>query len=360
MMNYFSGKSILIVSTEEWAHIPISKHHYSTELTKAGATVYFINPPSDQNKIVQHESNKNLFVIDHRTVRGMNSLPSFLRNILNKWMIKKIKAKTGPIDVVWSFDPYRFQNLNLFGASLKIYHPVDVHNHKNEQEAAQSADLIISVSELILKKFERFKAIKSKITHGLQSQFANPAPIQSTAVKTVGYVGNLDNWCIDIKTLVKIVESNPEITFHFIGPYKKDSVLASLLKKLNNCVLLGRIPSQELPNYFSAVDIFLMVYDGANKDVNSNHHKILEFISTGKPVVMNYTDEYTAKREFVCMSEDNEDLPAIFKSVVNDFRSLIEPGLVSKRIEFAKSNTYAAHVNFISELAKQALQKKQR
>jgi glycosyltransferase involved in cell wall biosynthesis len=358
-MNYFSGKSILIVSTEEWSHIPVSKHHYSTELTKIGATVYFLNPPSRQNKMVQQESNKNLFVIDHRTVRGMNSLPSFLRDIINKRLINKIKAKTGPIDVVWSFDPYRFQNLNLFDATLKIYHPVDVHNHKNEREAAQSADLIISVSELILKKFECFKAIKAKINHGLQAQFASPEPILSTSVKTVGYVGNLDNWCIDIKTLVKIAEDNPEITFHFIGPYKKDSILALHLKKLNNCVLLGRIPSQELPHYFLAVDIFLMCYDGANKEVNSNHHKILEFLSTGKPVVMNFTDEYTNKKELVNMSENNDELPIIFKSVVNNFSRFIEPGLVNKRIEFAKSNTYAAHVNYISQLAQQAMVKKQ-
>lgn len=114
-MNYFSGKSILIISTENWDHIPISKHHYSKELTRIGATVFFLNPPSKTNRIYQHDSISNLSIIDYRSIKGVNAIPAIARDLFNSFLIRRIlKLINQNIDVVWSFDPYRFQNLSLF------------------------------------------------------------------------------------------------------------------------------------------------------------------------------------------------------------------------------------------------------
>lgn len=357
-MNYFSGQSILIISTEDWGHIPISKHHYSRELTRIGATVFFLNPPSRQNRIYKHDSIQNLFIIDYITIKGINGLPEIFRDLLNGTLIRRVLKLVGRnIDVVWSFDPYRFQNLSLFKAKLRIYHPVDFHLSKLEKQAAKTADLIISVSDLILKGFMHFHCRKIKIDHGLQSHFIQAnLPQFSSQIETIGYVGNLDNWCIDRDTLLKIIDENKNSKFLFIGPYANNSVLARQLLQYNNCTLIGRVPSEELPNYFSKIDLFLMCYDGSNKVVNSNHHKILEFISTGKPSVINYTDEYSGKSDLVIMSQNNYELPALVKQVIHNYKSHITNDLVMKRIKWAKEYTYEAQVYRISKVASEILQ----
>ena len=359
-MNYFADKYILIISTEDWSHIPLSKHHYSQELAKIGAWVYFLNPPSGKNGIQKHESISNLFILDYVSIKGVNYMPSILRDFLNRIIIRRIeRLSKHPFDVVWSFDPSSFQNLDLFNAVLKIYHPVDVHYVRHEWQIVSSADMIISVAELILKRFSHSKALKVKIDHGLQSHFLqndNPVKLRSSVSK-VGYVGNLDNHCIDIPTMIRIVEENPELIFHFIGPFKKHSPLASKLRLFHHCILIGRVSSEDLPRRFLDVDMFFMCYDGSIKDVNSNHHKILEYLSTGKPVVMNFTDEYNTRRDIVMMADDNRELPDLFKNVLNNYGKYSQKEIVEKRIGFARSNTYQAHVEKISGIVKEKLKK---
>jgi Glycosyl transferases group 1 len=354
-MNFFKGKNILIISTESWSHIPVSKHHYSAELAKNGSVVYFLNPPADKNEI--QEVATNLFVVDYKTIKGINRLPSLLRNLFNKRLIKKIRSIcNASFDVVWTFDPNRFQNLSLFKAKAKIYHTVDVHHTKLEYEIADSADVIISVSDLILNKLASSKARKIKVNHGVRSHFFQQTPPQARGeIKSIGYVGNLDNFCIHIETLLNIVENNKAITFNFIGPYKPDSPLAAQLKKYDHCRLIGRVPTEELPEYFSKVDLFLMTYDSADQKVNSNHHKILEFLSTGKPTVINFTDEYKNHRDVVIMADRNEELPGLLKQVVDNPLPYFSPELVQKRIQFARANSYQTHIETISKITSEVI-----
>ena len=98
------------------------------------------------------------------------------------------------------------------------------------------------------------------------------------------------------------------------------------------------------------MDVFLMCYKGDEMDVNSNHHKILEFISTGKPCIINYTDEYDKHRDLVVMSDVNNELPGLFKEVVNNPQRFNEPFLVEARKQFARANSYHSHVEVIDNL----------
>ncbi|MBI3233839.1 MAG: glycosyltransferase [Bacteroidetes bacterium] len=297
-MNFLVNKNILIISPEAWTHLSVSKHHYAKVLAENGNRVYFLNPPSNYARIEEDQICKDIFVVDYISLPGVNRLPSFFRNYLNRHKIKSIRNLCNvSFDIVWSFDAFRFQNLKLFNCQFTIYHAVDIHVSNLEGELAQSCDLILAVSQRILDRFESYDKPKKKINHGLASYFFEPQGEAPLAKNTfhIGYVGNLDNWCIDIGTLLTIVSVNPEVNFTFIGPYKDDSVLASSLKSKHNCTLLGRVSAEKLPEYFEQFHFFLMCYNGEEVDVNSNHHKILEYLTTGKPVVMNYTDEFLPK-----------------------------------------------------------------
>jgi hypothetical protein len=98
------------------------------------------------------------------------------------------------------------------------------------------------------------------------------------------------------------------------------------------------------------MDLFLMCYQGADTVVNSNHHKIIEFLSTGKPAVINFTDDYKDKRDLVIMSDKNEELPRLFRQVSNNLSAYSQPQMVSRRKEFASENSYWSQVRRIDSL----------
>jgi hypothetical protein len=76
----------------------------------------------------------------------------------------------------------------------------------------------------------------------------------------------------------------------------------------------------------------------------------LEFLSTGKPVVINYTDEYKDKRDLVIMSDQNEELPALFRAVCTKIDAYSSPQLAARRIQYAGSNSYQSQLEKIDVL----------
>jgi len=354
-LQFLNKKRILVISPEPWDHIPVSKHHYSKELANLDNEVYFLNPPSQSNKVTRAPDNENINVVDYKGIPGLNRLPSVLRNFLNKILLRRIfRLAGGEFDVVWTFDPFRFQELNLFKTSAKIYHAVDIHRSPLERQLTNSCHLILSVSEMILARFNGVNTPTVKINHGLAQHFLSEIKTDNTTSWNkrlkVGYVGNLDNWCIDKRTLLTIVNNHPEVDFHFIGPFKKDSVLGWELKTTAHASLIGKVSSSTLPKYLNQCDLFLMCYDGSSKEVNSNHHKIMEYLATGKPVVMNYTDEYNDKRDMVIMADDNRELPMLFSKVIRQIEDFNAIEVKAKRIAFAESNSYRNHVIHIDDI----------
>src|SRR5688500_879282 len=128
MMKYLVNKTVLIISPEPWDHLAVSKHHYARTLLSNNNRVYFLNPPGQQNRLRNADEDDNVRVIDYSSYRGINKMPSFIRDQINLILINRIKKLCATdFDVVWSFDSFRFQNLDLWRTRRKIYHVVDVH-----------------------------------------------------------------------------------------------------------------------------------------------------------------------------------------------------------------------------------------
>ncbi len=364
-MEFFVQKKVLIISPESWEHIPVSKHHYAKALARNGNQVFFLNPPSQQNAIHENASYPGVWIVDYKAIAGVNRLPAFLRDILNRYQIRSLKKICqSSFDVVWSFDAFRFHNLKLFDAEVTIYHVADVHHSALEQQLAHSADIILSVSQKILDRYSYAQKQRKKIDHGLAEYFLEvppSIPLPSSPLH-VGYVGNLNNWNVDVDTMLKIVEENPTVHFTFMGPYQSDSRIARELKQKANCTLAGRVENEKLPLLFQQFHFFMMCYGIEKRDASSNSHKILEYLSTGKPVVMNYTDEYNDKHDLVLMTERNEELPDAFKEVCAHYQQYAAPTLTEKRRAFAFSNSYLQHVITVDQLIVQflSLQNKKR
>ena len=363
--NFFVNKTILIISPEPWGQNHISKHHYASMLSQMGNKVYFLNPPRVKVAYEVVRIANNLFEINYPlSFRGINKLPLFLSFFLQRSIAKKIRSICSIFDVVWSFDPFRFQNLDVFGAQLKIYHPVDIHSAKREITVAKRANLLFATSNKILERFTDLDTPCYKINHGLSDHFmvSHNKVINFLKDQTkinVGYVGNLNYKYLDKNLLLNIVNQNKNCDFYFIGPYEKSNLsdgnhdikFIENLAGLENSVLLGPKNSLDLPVYLSAFDIFLMCYKGDdNVSQLANPHKLLEYVSTGKPVVTHYIDEYKDTGNLILMAKKNADIPKLFKESLKNLDDYNNEDLQRKRKEFARNNSYRNHIRKIEHI----------
>jgi len=373
MKNYtLANKTIFIISPEFWDHNFISKHHYAIELARRNNTVYFLNPPSKKSEIKKVKS--HLYEVNYKPiVRGINYLPAIIRDRISRMEVLQLMRSNSieQLDIVWSFDPYRFQNLDIFRAQKKIYHPVDIHNTKLEEVIADTADLILGTSDQILNRFNHLPNPKYKIAHGLADHFVKPYPqsqskdfIAHQERTKVGLMGNLSYQFLDSKSLIEIIKTFELVDFYFIGPYKESNSsrrqsnrLIDFLQDQPNCFLLGSKPSEELPFYLRQMDLFLMCYSGkSHKAELANPHKLIEYLSVGKVVVSHYVDEYKDKRCLLEMVDENRDLKKRFEEVVANLAIHNSREKCTARKEFARKNTYKAQIQRISEILKAGIQ----
>lgn len=354
----FKNKTILILSPEDWGTNLLSKHLYAKELSKNNK-VYFLHtcPHPSQKKIIETTSIfENLTLIHLKSVvRGIFKLPSFSIDLQNHFIIKKIvKEISQPIDVVWSFDQAKFQNLKQFNAKTTIFHPVDyiVKESIFLTKIANNADVVFSVSQAILNKIITTTP-KHFINHGIDEIFFQenksldkPDFIKSNTIN-VGYVGNLQMNFIDYENLIKTVQENPTLNFVFIGPSKKSNLGGQqqfkgldTLKSFENTSFIGEFSKIDLVKTLPFFDILWLCYNHNKFPIEvSNSHKILEYLSSGKVVVSNFISSYE-NNPVLKMVSNNKELAPTIKSVAENIEDYNSNHLQLNRIKFASDNSY--------------------
>lgn len=367
-MFQFKNKTILILSPEDWGDNLLSKHLYAKELSKNNQ-VYFLHtaPHPSQKQFVKSQTiNKNLTLLHlKKVVKGIFKLPVFAIDFQNQFIIKKIKNQIGqPIDVVWSFDQSKFQNLQQFKAPVTIFHPVDYIEKALPflSKIANSADLILSVSEKILEIIETTTP-KHFINHGVDELFTQlhgettpPDFIQPDKVN-VGYIGNLQIKLMDWEALTNSVKNNPDINFVFIGPDRASNIggnkefkQLNTIKALPNTCFTGSLTKPELQKVLCFFDAFIISYDHQKFPIHvSNSHKILELLSTGKVIVANYIYTYKDSPLMETVT-DNELLPQKLTEVLKNLNHYNAPEKQKERINYALSNTYSKQIERIELL----------
>tara|TARA_R110001592_G_scaffold294462_3_gene564271 strand:- start:1378 stop:2490 length:1113 start_codon:yes stop_codon:yes gene_type:complete len=363
----FKNKSILILSPENWGKNQLSKHLYAKELSKQN-TVYFLHTsphPNQQDFIETQKIEHNIILIHVKNiVKGINKLPSFLIDFQNKSIIHKIlKDIKQPIDVVWSFDQSKFQNLKQFKAPIKIFHPVDFIEKATPYltRIANSADVVLSVSQAILDTIST-STPKHFINHGLDELFTKKAsaPVPTFIKKNkinVGYVGNLQMKLIDWNALINTVKSNSTINFVFIGPDKVSNIggnktfdQLNVIKNFPNTFFTGSLSKQNLHDSLPFFDVFLICYNHIEFPLHvSNSHKILEYLSTGKVIVSNYISTYKSLN-LIEMVKDNSFLSTKLKDVTQNLEQYNSTENQKKRIKYAVNNTYSEQIERIEDI----------
>ncbi|NDC78987.1 MAG: hypothetical protein EBZ67_14135 [Chitinophagia bacterium] len=380
----FEGKTVYIISLERWGVMKISKHHYAMELAARGCRVYFIESPDLSVKGVRIEpcaDHPNIRIVRYGPVtRGRRFLPGFLYALLVRWQVRLLVDAIGPRpDVVICFRGDVFDDLQRFGASLNIYFVADLPTLSPKPalpEELASADLILAVSKSICRKLTDAGYKVSRINHGLQPVFEDMAkrlelpisasgPTNRRPPAVIGYSGNLLIDCVDRDAMLEVIRSHPGLRFIFWGNCRTDDsnlfglmddgaeAFLNALREAPNVTLRGPVPAAQLAEEMRECDLFWICYlrPGITPRDNSNTHKILEYLATGKPVISRTVSDYTDTGLLHMLPDERaDDYPAFFSQVLEGLSAGEDPGIVEKRIHWALDNTYTRQLDRIEAM----------
>lgn len=374
----FKGKTVYIISLETWGSMRVSKHHYAQMLAERGCRVFFMEPPNlaEQGiRILPTTDHPNLSIVKYKPViRGKRFLPTWLYSRLMRIEANRLMKAIGhPPDLIWCFIGFQFINLRHFRAPFTIFFSADLFGQEKLPPELSSADLILSVAVTQLERIRRQGYVARHVNHGLSRVFCqaaeekllNPAPKRLPERPVVGYSGNLRIESLDRESVLEVVRAHPDFTFVFWGSYRPfelnvyglmDEGTETFLKDLGsqpNVVLRGAIPHDQLVKEMHEVDIlwFCWRFRYVLQRDNSNAHKILEYLSTGLPIIAHSVIQYEGMDLMYMLSmEEADNYPAFFSETVRQIAEGEDPGLVSRRIRFALDNSYEKQLDRIESM----------
>jgi len=377
-------KNIVILSTEPWGKMLLSKMHYAIELVDKGYKVFFVNPPRESQgdklaSVIETQKDGNLVIIETKTIAGSlffrHKLFFIYKLIAGRYTRAIKKIVDGPIDEVWNFNPHTYVDLRSFHAGKTMLLIYDFYKGEHVFKAAETADAVISVSQVILDHYKDVTPPKLLLQHGLGKHFEEKA-LERVRKKEfnqypagklkAGYVGNLLRVGMNTSVGTQIIESHPDVEFHFWGPCSLEEnnvngagttvapeliAFIEFLQKRENVFLHGVMGQQELAEGLAKMDTFLFLYS-PRTEMNgaSNSHKLLEYLSTGKVIVSTCVSNYLGTDLLLmCGKEEEEKLPELFKEVVNNFSLYSSEEQQLKRLNFALDNTYTRQIERIQQ-----------
>ncbi|MCO6498734.1 MAG: hypothetical protein J5I50_13870 [Chitinophagaceae bacterium] len=367
-------KTIVILSSEPWGKMMLSKMHFAIELARMGNKVFFVNPPRSGNQtaccVSENPEGYPSITIIHvkenpRRIVYREKFFSLFRIIENKY-VRSVKKITGEVDELWCFNPQFIVNTGKFGAGTNLLFMYDFYRGKYLKKTASQSDAIISVAQNILDYFQDVDKPRLLLNHGLAPAFQQMAG--ESGEKTddrikIGYVGNLLRNAMDIGAFREIISSHPEIDFHIWGPAGLDennvsgrdipaetSDFIQFLGQQKNVVLHGVKTPEILAGEIQQADAFLFIYS-AKKDINgaSNSHKLMEYLSTGKTVFSTYVSHYDGTDLLVMDCKEGNNFPAFFDTEIKRLDEFNAPDRQKIRRSFALSNSYEQQIKKIYE-----------
>ena len=354
--------AILLISPERWDAHTVSKHHYARTLASQGHRVFFLDPPEHARRLTLEPIAEHPGIVRVRASRvapGLRRMPVSLRRWLEHSWLRRLERVAGcNIQVVWLFENSRFFDLRFAGSRLKIYHQVDLNQNFFPHIAAQTADICFCTSELIRQRLLPYEDRTYCLQHGA-ALFNNPIELSGAEQQRFKhwlvhamYVGNLEMAYIDWHLLALIVRKHPQVLFHFVGGYSQKGCLYRHLKNQANVFWWGKVNSALIPSLLERADVLMVCYQENHHQDQSNPHKLMEYLASGRTVVATYTDEYRQHRDLLAMSEpgSNAGYPELFAQALSQLSTLNSPERMQARQAFAADHTYLRQLERIEAL----------
>jgi hypothetical protein len=355
-----------VISPQPWAGFHVSKHHYAVELADRGWQVVFVDPPAVLGAAGAIEL-ASTDVPGITSLRYQTFFPYKLKfhsrwafDALMRRQARRLVAAVGRPDLVWDFDnAYQFRDLSPFEAQTSLFHLVDDVSWPGLGD--KRADHVFYLHPSFCTNAGATLFRDHEIGHGLGKLHAAAArrPGQDTRQPGrphIGFVGNLQADWLDWPEILQIVDRHSEARFTFWGPLPSpkatNGALADLLSR-PGIRFPGLTTQAAILEEAKGIDLWLLPFQAAKipggKPLNS--HKVLEYLSTGRAVAMNWLEAFEGN-PLVEMQQkpDKGGLAELVRRALANLDHLNSPELMGRRRAFALERTYYKHLEHIQSL----------
>jgi len=341
-------KSILIISNEPWGDIWYSKHNWAYELSKKNK-VFFVNSPRRwrfknlfYNEVSIETYSDNLKIINYNNRLPLTRFELIFQlneKIIAKAILKSLKKGSTKNLIFWSFDPYRFSSPKLFKPERSIFFRVDKFLLlKRERTLLSNVDGLIVTAEVLLKHTSSKRHLI--LSHGISEEEFTPSNKIEYDSGYLLYVGNID-YRMDILLLKKLLIEFPDETFLFIGRVVEtdNETFKDIFyrDKYKNITVHGIEHFKKLKNYVYNSKACLAPMDISIDGNEIHHHKSLQYLAMGKPIISPVFNDEINKDEFILGYKNSEEAIQILRNFDNNET----PAVIENRINFAKQFIYS-------------------
>lgn len=322
----------LIVFGEDWGGLPSSTQHLVSHLAETRKVVWVnsigLRRPRLSRRDIQRAWSKlwgkqtskpqsqnlnkpeSFHIVQPRTlpVPGNQLERGLAKRLLLSQIKPVVKAAQLESPILWTSLPTAVDLAGHLEESALVYYCGDDFgalagvDHttvmQREQELASKADLIMTVSEPLAKRFPH--ANTRLLPHGVDFDlFSTPAPRASDLPRdgrpVAGFYGSLSEW-LDLDLLRQAIVCLPNWHFVFIG---KAQVDLGEISAFPNVHLLGTRSHEQLPSYVQHWNASLLPFKDNAQIRACNPLKLREYLAAGRPVISTPFAALEPYRDFV-------------------------------------------------------------
>ena len=278
----------------------------------------------------------------------------FVKRFLGSQRIKEF--------IQWSSCPTSAMMINTVGELANVYYIGDEFSEfsqfdkglvgKLERQLLVKSDLLLVVSDKLLESKSRFNPLVYKIPHGCDydhfsksavlSEKDVPGELRKIPSPIIGYYGLIRDW-FDFEMLRDTFTRHSDWSLVLVGPSDTDT---STISDLPNVHFLGPKPYKFLPQYLKGFDVCIIPYRKAKVTINANPLKLLEYLSSGKPVITTDMPSVRQYRKGLTLVRTASE----FEQAIADVIANESQNKRTVRMEIAKSNSWQDRIDKIESI----------
>ncbi|MGX9520018.1 glycosyltransferase family 1 protein [Vibrio mediterranei] len=351
----------LIVFGEDYGALPSSTQHLVKRLASQRKVLWINSIGLRQPKFTKHDAVRALNKLLRRdkskqlklesepvpetiTIVNLMTIPAPRSTWSRKLAAALMESQLVPVikrlklnnPIIWSSLPtaadvcQRLGNLPIvyycgddFGALAGVDHDTVL---QHERHLVQEADMVITASEKLLRKFPERKT--RLLTHGVDCQrFSQPAKrandLPNRGRPIAGFYGSLSNW-LDYDLLNQVISAMPHWDFVFIGQLELEQFP---IVQADNVFYLGPKPHAQLACYSQHWNVSLLPFV-LNAQISAcNPLKLKEYLAARRPVITTEFPALKPYREHVIVIQNVDEMIKALESAAKQSTKLPE-GLV--------------------------------
>lgn len=263
---------------------------------------------------------------------------SFL-NRINAFVLKKQIRSSVDTDsferiIFWSYEQIQWPFQRMFKNSFNVWEIFDDYRLKHdgslrpiwikqEKEKIRSTNLIFTLTTCLQEKYISFFPETYVMGNGFEpSLFSSsesvPKDLENIPTPRCCYLGNIRNW-IDLKLTLEIIKFNVDTSFVFIGPIDPSALqYMAILTKEPNVYFLGKKKRGEIAKYMRNVEVGFIPYTVSEFTRCVRPIKIVEFLSSGTPVLTTVGADFKEDNRSVRFFEDAEEFTEKLNEILKE------------------------------------------